>query len=147
MIHSVPEAEDIVQELMLRMWDKKAEWLHINNVEAYCMTMVRHLTLDRLRAAESRTEPLSAETDKPDPSFLPSDQLEQQETTTTIWKIISMLPEKQQQIIQLREFEELSYQKIAEQMEISEEQVKINLFRARKKIKEIYEKLERYGLL
>ncbi|MDR1518126.1 MAG: hypothetical protein LBS52_08560 [Dysgonamonadaceae bacterium] len=46
----------------------------------------------------------------------------------------------------LREFDELSYREIAEQMQTTEGQVKINIFRARAKIKEMYLKTEQYGL-
>ncbi|MBQ7823490.1 MAG: sigma-70 family RNA polymerase sigma factor, partial [Bacteroidaceae bacterium] len=60
--------------------------------------------------------------------------------------VISSLPEKQRNIILLREIEEMSYRDIAQELSISEAQVKVILFRARQTIKEIYQKISRYGL-
>lgn len=146
MIRSTEEAEDIVQDLMMRMWDKRKEWPRIDNMEVYCMVMVKHMTLDRMRSSGFYTEPLDTDTERTDNEPLPPDKMEQTETKEIVWRVISRLPEKQQNIIRLREFEGLTYEKIAEQLTINEEQVKISLFRARKKIREIYEKMERYGL-
>ncbi len=41
------EAEDIVQETLIRVWDKRDEWSQLNSIEAYCLTICRHLSLDR----------------------------------------------------------------------------------------------------
>lgn len=48
--------------------------------------------------------------------------------------------------MQLRDFEGKSYKEIAEILEISEEQVKVNIFRARQTVKQKYLKLDNYGL-
>lgn len=42
------EAEDIVQEVMLKMWDCRGEWDKIKNKEAYCCTMTRNLSLGKI---------------------------------------------------------------------------------------------------
>ena len=60
--------------------------------------------------------------------------------------IINALPEKQKTSMQLREFEGKSYREIAQIMEITEEQVKINIFRARQTIKQKFKNVEDYGL-
>ena len=57
-----------------------------------------------------------------------------------------MLPEKQRSCLQLRDFEGKQYKEISEILGISEEQVKVNIFRARQAIKQKYQKLEQYGL-
>ncbi len=48
--------------------------------------------------------------------------------------------------MQLRDFEGKSYKEIAQIMEVTEEQVKVNIYRARQAIKEKYKNLENYGL-
>ena len=48
--------------------------------------------------------------------------------------------------MQLRDIEGKSYKEIAEILSLTEEQVKINLFRARQRIKQQYTKIENYGL-
>ena len=48
--------------------------------------------------------------------------------------------------MQLRDFEGKSYKEIAAAMGISEEQVKVNIFRARQAVKQKYNEIDRYGL-
>ena len=62
--------------------------------------------------------------------------------TTTI----NSLPEKQRTAIQLREIEGKTYKEIALIMGLTEADVKVNIFRARKRIKEILTKTHRHGL-
>jgi RNA polymerase sigma-70 factor (ECF subfamily) len=69
------------------------------------------------------------------------EQLEQEEQMLLLENFVRRLSEKQRTVFQLREIEELSYKQIAEIMAISEEQVKVNLFRARQKLKEFFERL------
>ena len=61
-------------------------------------------------------------------------------------KLVNGLPEKQRSCMQLRDFEGKPYKEIAEILNISEEQVKINIFRARQSVKEKFQKLDNYGL-
>ena len=56
------------------------------------------------------------------------------------------LPEKQRSVMQLRDFEGKSYKEIAAILNISEEQVKVNIFRARQAIKQKFIQAEQYGL-
>ena len=48
--------------------------------------------------------------------------------------------------MQLRDFEGKSYKEIARALAISEEQVKVNIFRARQAVKQKFDEIERYGL-
>lgn len=63
-----------------------------------------------------------------------------------IHRLLNELPEKQRSIMQLRDIEGKSYKEIADILQIPEEQVKINLFRGRQKIKQRYTEIENYGL-
>ena len=53
-----------------------------------------------------------------------------------VHKLMEGLPDKQREIMQMRDIEEKSYKEIAQVLDITEEQVKINLFRARQKVKQ-----------
>ena len=70
----------------------------------------------------------------------------QQDRVRLIRRLINELPEKQRSVMQLRDFEGKSYKEIAAIMAISEEQVKINIFRARQAIKQKFIEAEKYGL-
>ena len=60
--------------------------------------------------------------------------------------LLNSLPEKQRSCMQLRDFEGKSYKEIALILGISEEQVKVNIFRARQTIKQKFQESEKYGL-
>ena len=76
----------------------------------------------------------------------PYDQLVIQERMAIIHRLINELPEKQRLIMQLRDIEGESYKEIADVLHLTEEQVKVNLFRARQKVKQRYTEIEGYGL-
>jgi RNA polymerase sigma-70 factor (ECF subfamily) len=57
------------------------------------------------------------------------------EEVKMVFRFLESLPEKQREIFQLREVEGLTYEEIGEYLEISLDQVKVNLHRARKTLK------------
>lgn len=65
-----------------------------------------------------------------------SNSLESEESHRLIFDLVNKLPEKQREIFHLREIEEMSYEEISIHMEISLDQVKVNLHRARKTLRE-----------
>jgi RNA polymerase sigma-70 factor (ECF subfamily) len=143
------EAEDIVQETMIKVWNKREQWNDIESIEAFCLTICRNISLDKMRKMENQNQSLEeSEHDAPDQSYAsnPEEQAMQQDKLMLIRRLINDLPEKQRSAMQLRDFEGKSYKEIAQIMDISEEQVKINIFRARQLIKQQFIKAENYGL-
>lgn len=43
------EAEDIVQDTMIKVWDRRYEWDNIDSIEAYSLRICRNISLDRLK--------------------------------------------------------------------------------------------------
>jgi RNA polymerase sigma-70 factor (ECF subfamily) len=66
----------------------------------------------------------------------------EKERIAMVRNLMNSLPEKQRTAMQLRDFEDKSYKEIAAIMQISEDQVKINIFRARQFIKKTYDSLQ-----
>jgi RNA polymerase sigma-70 factor (ECF subfamily) len=143
------EAEDIVQETMIKVWNKREQWNDIESIEAFCLTICRNISLDKMRKMENQNQSLEeSEHDAPDQSYAsnPEEQAMQQDKLTLIRHLINSLPEKQRSAMQLRDFEGKSYKEIAQIMDISEEQVKVNIFRARQTIRQKFLETEEYGL-
>jgi RNA polymerase sigma-70 factor (ECF subfamily) len=145
---STEEAADVVQEVMMRIWEKREEWDLIQNMEVYCMVLTKNIALDMIKKSGYRNDSIHSETMQAIPSdeIQPFDETVREDEKKWLWKLIRSLPDIQQEVIQLREFEELSYQEIAEKLNLTESQVKTNLFRARQKLRELYLKIENYGL-
>lgn len=132
------EAEDIVQDTLVKLWERRKELEQVANLEAFALTMTRRLALDRKEKMDNRSVSLDEEAhDRPSEGFANSDQrLMRQETSDFIGQIINSLPEKQRTILQLRDIEGKNYKEIAETLSITESDVKVTLFRARSTVKE-----------
>ncbi|MBR1548429.1 MAG: RNA polymerase sigma factor [Prevotella sp.] len=143
------DAEDVVQDTMLRVWKRRDEWDGIESMEAFCLTICRNTALDRLRRMENHAQSLDATVVEPadySHSANPEDMAVQGDRIALVRRLIGMLPEKQRSCMQLRDMEGKSYRDIATILGITEEQVKVNIFRARKAVKERFLKKDAFGV-
>lgn len=143
------DAEDVVQETMLRVWNRREQWDMIESIEAYCMTTCRNVALDRQKRMENQNASLEdVECEAPDHSYSanPEEQAVQRDRVDRVRRLMALLPEKQRTCMQLRDIEGKSYKEIAAVLDITEQQVKVNIFRARQTIKQKYLEQEKYGL-
>lgn len=141
------EAEDIVQDTLIKVWNRREEWNAIDSIEAFSLTVCRNLSLDRIKKKGNDNDSLEdAKAAEPLASSNPQDRMIQTDKVRLIRQIVDGLPEKQRSCMQLRDFEGKTYKEIASVLDISEEQVKVNIFRARQTVKQKYLKLDNYGL-
>lgn len=140
------EAEDIVQDCLLKIWKQIQQGEKILNLESYALTMARNLALDRKALANTKVLSLNEQVHdlEDEHQLMPDEALIHNEGTSIIETLVDRLPEKQRTIIQLRDVEGKSYKDIAQVLGISESDVKVTLFRARKQVKEEYLKLSKY---
>ena len=134
------EAEDITQETLVRVWERRKEWPQIENIQAWCMTIARRLALDAVEKAKIHAEREAEVADYQRSAIsspAPADEaLDRRQRVEAVRRLISQLPGVQRTIIELRDIEGLRYDEIAQLTGISETQVKVYLHRARKKIRE-----------
>ncbi len=140
------EAEDVVQDTMLRVWNKREEWSKFDSIEAFCLAVARNLAIDRRERMDSNTVELTPEMEQASDASGPYNQLVHGEKIKLIHRLISELPEKQRSVLQLRDIEGKNYKEIAKVMQLTEDQVKVTLFRARQKVKERFLAIDEYGL-
>ena len=140
------EAEDVVQETLIRVWNKRDEWTQFGSIEAYCLTVAKNLAIDRSQKKDAQNVELTPEMAEEVDTSGPYDRLVNNERMKIIHRLIDELPEKQRLIMQLRDIEGESYKDIAKVLQLTEEQVKVNLFRARQKVKQRYIEIDEYGL-
>ena len=132
------EAEDIVQDTLLKLWQRREELGQIANLEAFALSAARNLAIDRKEKMVNRNVSLDdVQHDRPDERQMGIDQeMVQEESASLIGQIIDALPEKQRTILHLRDIEGKTYKDIATMLSISESDVKVTLFRARNEVKE-----------
>ena len=141
-----PEAEDVVQEVLIKMWNQREQWDQYQNLEAWCMRMTKNLSIDKLRSKHHKVGIIAEGMDFVAPNMAPDRQTELHDEVGRIRRLMSTLPDKQRMVMQLRDLDGQSYQEIADQLEMPVNQVKVYLFRARQKIRTELINSENYGL-
>lgn len=140
------EAEDIVQDVLIKVWNRRDDLAEVDSIEAYSLTVCRNLSLDRLQRKENDNVNLDdappAEADDAPPDL----QMIRNERIDNIKRLIERLPIPQRAAMQLRDMEGKTYKEISAITGQTEEQVKVNIFRARQYIRKQIEKIENYGL-
>ena len=136
------DAEDVVQETMMKVWNRRDQWDQIESIEAFCLTICRNLSLDKVRRMDNQAQSLDAAYDPKDLHVAsnPEEQAIQSDRIRLVRQLINQLPEKQRSCMQLRDMEGKSYKDIATILDITEEQVKVNIFRARQTIREKFKR-------
>jgi len=142
LLQNVQEAEDAVQDVMAGIWAKRDQWGEWKSIEAYCMTATRNNCLDRIR--KRRVVPVQEEKagQVSSPDRDPYEKMMDKQMIQRIRQCMDVLPENQQQVVRLREMEGFSYNEIAEVLDMTLDQVKVNLFRGRNAIKKLITQTE-----
>ena len=130
------EAQDIVQETFIKLWNRREKLDEYRSVEALAVVTTRNLCLDRLKAKKYPTERLeNLRSDIPEPGTDIKTDLT--ELAEKIKEIIKTLPEQMKTIMQLRDIEGYDFEEIAAILGMNENAIRVNLSRARKKVREI----------
>ncbi len=89
------EAEDIVQDTMIKVWNNRDKWSEIDSIEAYCFTITRHLSLDRVKKRDNQTDSLdNLPIERPDTTSNPYEKTSQQDHIQLLhqqWEVLAWL--------------------------------------------------------
>ena len=147
LLGSSEEAKDVVQEVFIKVWNGREQLDEIENIEAWCMRITKNLSLDRLRQQQRRpTDSIEKGVHILNETLSPYENTEISESMKRVGELMAGLPEKQRQVMHLRDIEGYTYNEISEILEIDMSQVKVNLFRARNSVREQLQKMNAYGL-
>lgn len=142
LVESKADAEDILQDAYCKLWNRRDELAGIQSPEAFCVTLVKNLCLDFLRSAhanrhdEEITEAITLSTDSS-----PEKELETQDKIRQVQRLINKLPQNQRQVLKLRGINDCSLDEIEQITGLSAVNIRVLLSRARKIIREQFEKL------
>jgi RNA polymerase sigma factor (sigma-70 family) len=139
MLHNREEAEDMVQETLIKLWSKRETLDELDNVKFYCLKIIKNHCLDKIKLRKSMVGEIES-MKIPSSGSSPQESLEIKNMVATVNEIIKLLPEQQRIVVHLRNIEELSMEEIASITEMSINNIRVTLSRARKSINEIYQK-------
>jgi RNA polymerase sigma-70 factor (family 1) len=135
------EAEDVVQEVYLKLWSMRHDLPGYKSVEALSIRITRNLCLDQLRRRKVNYDAISAEKYRHDGAYeTPSESLEKREEEQIILQMIESLPEPQRSLVHLRHLEGKEYEEIAEMVNMNVNAIRVSISRARKQLREMLEK-------
>jgi len=140
MLEVEQDSEDAVQEVFLKLWHQRDNLDRYDNLAAFATTMTKNLCIDKLRV-RNRMDSWSEEVYMQAGPDNPYMQLERKNTEQVLQAIIEGLPPLQRTIIQMKDIEEYELEQIAEITGSKIEAIRMNLSRARKKVREEYLKL------
>lgn len=134
------DAEDALQEVFLKLWQMRENLDRYNSLEALGTTMTKNLCVDmiRKRGREGPIEEALYKQAGPDDPYL---RLEHKSNDELIRLIIDRLPTLQQAVLKMKDIEEYELEEIATLTGTTNEAVRVNLSRARKKVREEFIRL------
>ena len=142
MLSSNSDVEDIAQQVFIRVWKSARRYVPRAKFTTWLLKITRNLVFNELRRTKRHAHvPLQSEPGAEDPplkdemNLAPDASLLELELQRTIEEAILQLPETQRLALVLRRYEQLSYEQIAEILDLSVPAVKSVLFRARSELR------------
>jgi RNA polymerase sigma-70 factor (ECF subfamily) len=143
MLNDPHEAEDIAQQVFVRVWNAAAKWKPEAKFTTYLFTIARNLVFNESRRRSRKKEISLDQQEENNPALTqadggmqPDQGIEKRELHQSIDRAIAALPEQQRMAVVLRTFEGLDYEDIARALDTSVSSVKSLLFRARASLRE-----------
>ncbi len=138
-VKNVDDAQDITQEAVTRLWEKRDTLANIENAQAFCLIVIKRQCIDFIRSANPQSVPVEEQI-----SIISDEDTESQlvnkDNINNVTKLVEQLPENQKKVIQLRYFGDCTMEEIEQITGLSGVNIRTLLSRARNKIKELYKK-------
>lgn len=133
--------KDGLQEVAIKLWNQLDYFTKVTNKEAYCMRIIKNWCFDQLQLKANNHLRLVYRkvTENQEESETENDV---DKRYKTIESLVEELPDKQRIIIELKDFKGFDFEEIAELLEMEQGSVRVNLSRARKRLKKMYEEIE-----
>jgi RNA polymerase sigma-70 factor (ECF subfamily) len=132
------EAADVTQEVLVKLWHYRGE-LEDGRTRAWLLRTARNACLDALRHRAVRRDVLTVHTDgvarAADDTPGPADHAEAADVHRHLWRALRALDEPYRSLVILRETQGLSYDELADVLDLSMSQVKVYLHRARRRLR------------
>jgi RNA polymerase sigma-70 factor (ECF subfamily) len=138
------DSQDVVQETMIRLWQKRHELPGYRSIQALAIVIARNMCLDKVKAKSYQNSSLN-NIAEPATTQTPARALETKDEAALAHSLISRLPEQQRTIVHLRDVEGLEYEEIAAVVKMNVNTIRVNLSRARKTLREAIIKQHNYA--
>lgn len=138
------EAEDAVQETLIKLWHKRKNLHEYRSVEALAFTIIKNYCLDKLKSKGFQAVVSISDFHMTRKEENPEKQYENINQAELVRKLMNDLPNQQKVIIHLRDVEGLEYEEIADITGLTVNSLRVNISRARRKIRDQLVKIHQY---
>ncbi|MDX5419766.1 MAG: sigma-70 family RNA polymerase sigma factor [Hymenobacteraceae bacterium] len=138
------EAEDILQDVFLKLWTQKEKLQAYNSIEALAMSIAKNLCLDKLKACKRRQLVDVAGMEISSEDVNPYQYSELTDSMSNMQLLLENLPEQQKLVLHLRDVEGYSFEEIEQITGFTVNNLRVILSRARKSVRDGFLKLENY---
>jgi len=141
LVNDADEAENIVQETFTEAYRQIEDFRGESSVSTWLFSIAKHLAYGHLRKTD-RHNYLEHETieflqiDQDETTTATEEEVELSERKRIVHDALQELPEHYRRVVELRDLEEKSTTETAEQLELTEVNVRVRLHRARKQLRE-----------
>ncbi|NMA22445.1 MAG: RNA polymerase sigma factor [Spirochaetales bacterium] len=138
--NNVDLAEEICQEAFIRFFDKQMSFPSLNDAKYWLIRVSKNLAINHVKRKSREWSMVEKLKQMPPPHANTTDGekvLMEQETRKQVQEAIEELPEKYRLVIVLKEYSDMDYKQIAQVLNISESNVKVRVYRARKMLESI----------
>ncbi|MBX2846178.1 MAG: sigma-70 family RNA polymerase sigma factor [Saprospiraceae bacterium] len=147
LLKDVSAAEDAVQDLLAKLWNKRHALNAYENIDVFMMVAMKNHCFDEIKKSKRRTQHYALHAvENTAKVATPERQVEGITTVALVSQLIDELPETQRMVMQLRDIEQLELKEIEDILGLQPNAVRTNLSRARKKVREKLKKIHNYGL-
>ena len=135
------DAEDLLQDTYLKLWQKRDDLPDEAMKEAYLVTMMKNLFVDQRRHKRiDASEDIEAQASPPDERSL-DEQIGSRDEVQQVEGLIQQLSERDAKIIQMHLMEDRSYEEIESDTGLSQGNIRIIVMRAKKKLKQQFQNI------
>jgi RNA polymerase sigma-70 factor (ECF subfamily) len=131
------DAEDAVQDVMMKLWYRRQELDDCRNLESFVLTILHNTCIDMIRVAKNNAD-VTEDIQLADSTLTADKILEEKSEIELIRWIIDRLPDLQKTTIKMKDIEGYENEEIAEITGSNVVTVRSNLSRARKKVRDTY---------
>lgn len=133
-LESEDDAKDVVQDLFIKLWNSRDTLDSVHNPQAYCITLLRNMAIDRIRKRNIYDGP-------PPETVCGNDDvhrdIENREKLKMLKDAIGKLSESQRRLLHMKVFEGLSYDEISRETGMNNLTLRVLLSQARRKLKNL----------
>lgn len=131
----IDEIKEVVQEVFIKLWESREQINEGKNIDGLIFIITRNMIFDHFRKSMNKITIKLTALEVAEKIAIPGEDFETKDLLEHIWKLVSVLPPRQQEVFIMSRRKQMTNKEIAEQLSITEKAVERNLYLALKFIK------------